>query len=180
MIYKMVVPFLGYPGWSLPMQRRFSSRFAVCGFTLVELAVVLAILGVVLLIAVPRLSIFEEAAFRSDARRVASLIRQLDDQAAAEKSFYKLSFAIGARSFEMQKSVDGDAFSAPERLPALVRLGRSTSIASVAHGSATREAGRAEIVFQPSGAEPFSISLESGGQRCTIDYNPYSGKVKII
>lgn len=150
------------------------------GFTLLELAVVLALLGAILLFAVPRLSIFEDAAFRSDARRVASVIRQLDDSAASEKSFYRLSFTIGANSFELQKSADGESYSLPEGMPGLVRMGRTTSIASLAQGSGTKEAGQASIVFQPSGAEPFSISLESGGQRCTISYNPYSGKVKII
>lgn len=149
-------------------------------FTLIELAVVLALLGAVLLVAVPRLSIFEETAFRSDARRVASIIRQLDDSAAAGKSFYRMSFTLGSNSVEMAKSGDGKSYGPADGMPSEVNLGRTTNIASLSIGSITKESGPASIVFEPSGAAPFSISLESGGRRCTISYNPYSGKVKII
>ncbi|MBI2400185.1 MAG: prepilin-type N-terminal cleavage/methylation domain-containing protein [Deltaproteobacteria bacterium] len=149
------------------------------GFTLLELAVVLALLGAILLTVIPRLSIFEESAFRSDARRVASLIRQLDDSAAAEKSNYKLSFDIGGNRLEASKT-DGGPYVPPERMPAFVRLGRTTAITELMENNGAKKTGEAQVIFQPTGAEPFSISLASGGRTCTITYNPYSGKVKII
>lgn len=150
------------------------------GFTLLELAVVLALLGAILLTAIPRLSIFEDAAFRSDARKVAALIRQLDDSSASEKSYYRLKFDIGGRSFEAEKSLDGEAFAKPEGMPGHVSLGRTTGITGLVQSGSSQK-GAAFVFFEPGiGAEPFSISLESGGQSCTISYNPYSGKVKII
>lgn len=165
----------------MPMRnsRSEAPRPGASAFTLLELAVVLALLGSILLVAVPRLSIFEETAFRSDARRVAAVIRQLDDSAAAGKTFYTLSFTLGSNSLELSKSGDKGSSAPDEGLPGRVRLGRTTNIASFSVGAVTKESGPASIVFAPSGAQPFSISLESGGRRCTITYNPYSGKVKI-
>lgn len=151
------------------------------GFTLLELAVVLALLGAILLTAIPRLSIFEDAAFRSDARKVAALIRQLDDSSASEKAWYRLRFDIGGRSFEAEKSLDGVVFAKPEGMPGLVSLGRATGITGLVQSGNSQKSGAAFVFFEPgSGAEPFTISLESGGQSCAISYNPYSGKVKII
>lgn len=150
------------------------------GYTLLELAAVLAILGAVLLIAIPRLSIFEDAAFRSDARRVASLIRQLDDSSAAEKSWYMLSFDIGGNSLETKKSEDGSDYALAKGTPAFMHLGRATTITELLKNGGSKKTGQASVVFQPSGAEPFSITLQSGGRTCTISYNPFSGKVKII
>lgn len=150
------------------------------GFTLLELVVVLALLGAILLTAIPRLSIFEDAAFRSDARKVAALIRRLDDSSASEKSYYRLKFDVGGRTLEAEKSLDGAVFAKPEDLPGHVSLGRTTVTGLVQSGS-SQKAGAAFVLFEPgSGAESFSISLERGSLSCTISYNPYSGKVKII
>ncbi|MCC6502913.1 MAG: prepilin-type N-terminal cleavage/methylation domain-containing protein [Deltaproteobacteria bacterium] len=150
-----------------------------CGFTLIELAVVLALLGAVLLVAIPRLSIFEEAVLRSDARKVASLIRRLDDSAASGKSYYRMTFSIGGRSLEAQKSSDGMVFESPEGMPPRVVLSRATGIKGLALSGGNKAGGTASILFGPSGAEPFSIELEASGFSCTVSYNPYSGKIRI-
>lgn len=150
------------------------------GFTLIELAVVLALLGAVLLVALPRLSIFEEAVLRSDARRVASLIRRLDDSAASSKAYYSMAFSIGGRTLEARKSLDNVVFESPEDMPSRVTLGQSTGIKALVLSGSRRSEGRASVVFGPGGAEPFSISLEASGFSCTVSYNPYSGKVRII
>jgi len=150
------------------------------GATLIELAVVLALLGAVLLVALPRLSIFEEALLRSDARRVASLIRRLDDKAASTKAYYQMAFDMGGRHIEARKSLDGLDFESPEDIPSIVTLGQSTGIRTVVLSGERRTEGRAAVLFGPSGAEPFTISLSSSGFTCTVSYNPYSGKVSII
>ena len=150
------------------------------GFTLVELAVVLALLGAILLAVVPRLSIFEEAAFRSDARKVASLIRRLDDAAASGKSYYRMTFDIGGNTLVAQKSFDSAVFESPEGMPSRVLLGRATGIKGLTQNGTTRSEGAASILFAPGGAPPFSISLEGSGFSCTVTYNPYSGKIRII
>lgn len=150
------------------------------GFTLIELAVVLALLGAVLLVALPRLSIFEEALLRSDARKVASLIRRLDDKAASSKAYYQMAFDMGGRRIEARKSLDGVVFESPEDIPSTVTLGQSTGIKAVVLSGALRSEGRGTVLFGPSGAEPFTISLEASGFSCTVSYNPYSGKVSII
>lgn len=151
------------------------------GFTLLELSVVLALLGAILLTAIPRLSFFEEAAFRSDARKVAALIRRLDDSSTSGKSYYRLSFDIGGRTFTAEKSLDGKTFTSPGDMPSTVSLGRATGITGLVLGGSALKTGAASVLFEPgSGAEPLSISLESGGRTATVSYNPYSGKVEVI
>lgn len=140
---------------------------------------VLALLGAILLAVVPRLSIFEEAAFRSDARKLASLIRRLDDAAASGKSYYRMTFDIGANTLVAQKSFDGVLFENPDGMPQRVFLGRATGITGLTQNGATSSEGTASVLFAPGGAPPFSISLEGSGFSCTVTYNPYSGKIRI-
>lgn len=151
------------------------------GFTLLELSVVLALLGAILLTAIPRLSFFEETAFRSDARKVAALIRRLDDSSASGKSYYRLSFDIGGRTFVAEKSLNGEEFSIPDGMPSTIRAGSATVITGLAQNGSALTTGAGSVLFEPGhGAAPFSISLGSGSMKATISYNPYSGKVEII
>lgn len=151
------------------------------GFTLIELSVTIVIIGAALLLALPKLSIFEEIAFRSDIRRVAGFIKRVDDSASSGKSWYRLTFNIGGNSIEASRSTDGALFTEPAGIPARVRLGRGTEITKLMQNGAALDSGEAGILFYPgAGAEAFSILLKRDGQTRTVTYNPYSGNVKVI
>jgi prepilin-type N-terminal cleavage/methylation domain-containing protein len=64
------------------------------GFTLVELAVVIVVLGVMLSLVIPRLGELGEANLKQSARHLTGMIRFLRDESQAKKAVYRLSFDI--------------------------------------------------------------------------------------
>ena len=152
------------------------------GFTLIELIVVIAILATVLLIAFPAMKTLEGYGFRSDARRMAGLIRRLDDSATTEGLYYRFWFYVEEESFLVESSSDGVVFI-PADDPDIrgFSLGKNTEIMDVVISGLGRvSSGEAAVIFNPSaGADPFSLHLQSGELSITLSYNPYSGKVKI-
>ncbi|MFQ5427883.1 MAG: Tfp pilus assembly protein FimT/FimU [Thermodesulfobacteriota bacterium] len=153
------------------------------GFTLIELIVVIAILASVLIIAFPAMKTLEGYGFRSDARKMAGLIRSLDDSATAEGRYYRFWFYVEDESFMVESSSDGEEFS-PVADPDIrgFKLGRATEIEDIVISGLGRiSSGEAAVIFNPSaGADPFSLHLQQGELQLTLSYNPYSGKVKII
>ena len=69
------------------------------GFTLIELAVVLFIMGLMMLIAMPYFGGFQEAQLKSEARRLASRINYLYQEAGAQKILLRLTFDIDNNSY---------------------------------------------------------------------------------
>ncbi len=158
-------------------------RRGQAGFTLIELLVVIAILSTVLLIAFPGINALEGYGFNSDARRMAGLIRRLDDSATTEGLYYRLWFYVETESVQVEVSRDGEEFSVPEdHEVGGFSLHRATEIEDVLiDGLGTVSSGSAAVIFNPSaGADPFSLHLQQGETRLTLSYNPYTGKVKII
>ena len=64
------------------------------GFTLVELAVVIVVLGVMLSLVIPRLGELGEANLKRSARHLTGMIRFLRDDSQAKKAVYRLRFDI--------------------------------------------------------------------------------------
>jgi len=84
-------------GFSTP-----NSAFAIPhskGFTLIELAVVIAILGVMIALVAPRFADLGEANLKRSARHLTGMIRFLRDEAQAKKTIYRLRFDIPAGSY---------------------------------------------------------------------------------
>lgn len=153
------------------------------GFTLIELIVVIAILSTVLLIAFPGIKALEGYGFTSDARRMAGLIRRLDDVATTDGLYYRFWFYVEEGSVKVEASRDGEEFTPPEDHEiGGFSLGRTTEIEDVViAGLGKVSTGEAAVIFNPSaGADPFNLHLRQGDSMLTLSYNPYSGKVKII
>jgi type II secretion system protein H len=64
------------------------------GFTLIELAVVVAILGIMIALVAPRLGELGEANLKRSARHLTGMIRFLHEEAQAKKTDYYLRFDI--------------------------------------------------------------------------------------
>jgi len=64
------------------------------GFTLIELAVIVAILGVMIALVAPRFADLGEANLKRSARHLTGMIRFLRDEAQAKKTVYRLRFDI--------------------------------------------------------------------------------------
>ena len=66
------------------------------GFTLIELAVVIAILGIMIALVAPRLGELGEANLKRSARHLTGMIRFLHEESQAKKMVYRLRFDIPA------------------------------------------------------------------------------------
>jgi prepilin-type N-terminal cleavage/methylation domain-containing protein len=153
------------------------------GFTLFELLVVIAILSSIVLVVFPKLPVFEGFMLDSEARRVAGLLRYLDESASAKKLYYRVWFRPEEESFRVESSIDGIEFKAMKDAYLkgyAFRSGISIEDLVVA-GLGRVQTGEVSIVFNPGrGAPPFTMHLSKGPHNLSISYNPYSGKVTIL
>ena len=78
------------PIWRLPADR---------GFTLLELAVVLLIIGLLVTVAVPRFTDLTGTRLESSARRLAALVRYLSGEAAFRSHLYRLHYDLDQQSY---------------------------------------------------------------------------------
>lgn len=152
------------------------------GFTLLELIAVIAILGTVLVLVFPRLSILEDLTLKSEVRRMAGLFRYLNEAAYTRKIYYRVSFYPEEESLTVESSPDGFEFSkAQDVFLHNLTLREGTDIEDIiVQGLGKIRHGSVTIIFNPGiGAEAFNLHLKKNDRAFTISYNPYSGKVKV-
>jgi len=76
-------------------RRRNSTK----GFTLLELTIIIALLGVMLTMVIPRLGEIGEANLKRSARHLTGMIRYLRDESQARKAVYRLRFDVQGGRF---------------------------------------------------------------------------------
>jgi general secretion pathway protein H len=157
------------------------------GFTLLELAVVLFIMGLIMSIALPYLGGFQEAQLKSEARRLASRVNYLYEEAGAQKILLRLTFDIDNNSYFVTR-LDPFALQPafmPERGPA---GGRALMPAGVrlrdvwVEGAGSFRRGVISCQFYPSGAVDAAVIhlVDDHGTVFTLSINPFSGQVSIV
>ena len=78
------------------------------GFTLIEIAVVLAIIGMVLMLVMPRLPSSEQENLKVSARNLAATLRYMQDRAATGRATYYLRMEPGTDSVKvLEAAADG-------------------------------------------------------------------------
>jgi prepilin-type N-terminal cleavage/methylation domain-containing protein len=80
-----------------------AAGIGAAGFTLLELAVVMFIMGLMLTIAMPYLGGYRNAELKSQARRLAGRATYLYDLAAAQKVVYQLQFDLDANGYTVAR-----------------------------------------------------------------------------
>jgi len=135
---------------------RTSTRETSDGFTLVELTLVLLILGIMLSLAVPRLSLIGEAQLDSAARRMAATISYLHDEAALRGRTYKMTLDLDADSYLVDVQAPYAHGEAAEHFAALwdpyaepSTMPPEVDLVSVETAVSTHTSGTAEVFFAP-------------------------------
>jgi prepilin-type N-terminal cleavage/methylation domain-containing protein len=156
-------------------------------FTLLELAVVLLIIGLVLAIAMPRFGAFQGAELRSQAHRLATRGHYLYLEAGAQKVLLRLNFDLNHNSyfvtrldpFAVRPSFKPETGPAGERvtMPADVRL-RDVWV----EGVGLVRSGLIRCQFYPSGSADAAVIhlFDRKGDVMTIGIAPFNGAIAIF
>ncbi len=156
------------------------------GFTLLEIAVVLFIMGLMLLIAIPQFGGFRSAQLKSAARRLAGRANYLFEEAAARKLVIRLVFDLDRNAYAVMIAdpyaaspmffADRSPADAPVVLPLAVRI-RDVTV----QGAGTFTRGAVACQFYPEGyADATLIHLvDASGDEITLALNSLTGRVSI-
>ena len=156
------------------------------GFTLIELAVVIVLVGAFLLVAIPKFKSITEVNIKSASRRLSGIIRYLYSEAVFRKTVYKLAFDIDRGEYWIQV-LDGNEFRTPtddpllgiQKLPDGVYF---KDIMTQRSPEKAQNGSRDFILFMPTGfVEPAVIHLETeDGIDYTIAIKPFTGGTIVL
>lgn len=80
------------------------------GFTLIEIAVVLTIIGMVMMLVIPRLPSSEQENLKISARTLAATLRYLQERAATTRTNYYINLAPGTDAIQLfEVAADGSS-----------------------------------------------------------------------
>jgi general secretion pathway protein H len=156
------------------------------GFTLLEIAIVLFIMGLVLTVVIPYLGGFKGAQLKSAARRLAGRANYLFEEASARKLVIRLVFDLdhdGYRVFIADPYAPKPKFmpdlssgGAPVKLPQGVWIQDVT-----VEGVGTFNRGAVACQFYPGGYVDATVIhlADSAGDAMTLSIDPLTGQVLI-
>jgi len=149
-----------------------SARDERGGFTLIELAVVLALIGLLVLVVAPRLEVVSGVALDTSARRLAARVRYLREEAALRGQWIRLAFDVRAGTYQaavLQPTQNGARFiDDASPLFRRVTLPGEIRLDVAATNPDTTLDGQPAAVFSPDGfTDPLVIHLDDGRGRTT-------------
>jgi prepilin-type N-terminal cleavage/methylation domain-containing protein len=180
-------PAAARPGASrVDLQLRMPAGGA-SGFTLLEIAVVIFIMGLVTTLAVPYLGGFHGAQLKSEARRLAGRANYLYDEASNQQVIYRMTFDLDHNGYYVTRL---DPYgSTPQFVPysgpwgdeVVMPPGLILRDVSV-EGIGTAKVGSISCQFFPEGyVDATVIHLASvSGDVLTLSFNPLTGNVGIV
>jgi len=159
----------------------------VPGFTLLEIAVVIFIMGLVMTLAIPYLGGFHGAQLKSEARRLAGRANYLYDEASNQKVIYRITFDLDHNGYYLSRM---DPYGTdPQFLPysgpwgdeVVMPAGLVLRDVSV-EGIGRAKDGSISCQFYPEGyVDATVIHMASiSGEVLTLSFNPLTGNVGIV
>lgn len=153
------------------------------GFTLIEIIVVIAIIGLISGVLIPRLPDVTASQLKSTARKLASIITYTYDRAAATQNVYRITFDIEKNSYYLSYLNPERQFEQTEiSFVKATRLPKTMSISKMVTATkGTVISGEAYIHFFPSGyVEQSVIYLKDAAQNeMTLIVHPLTGRVVV-
>lgn len=139
------------------------------GFTLLELIVVIFILSLVAGIVMPSFYRFAEGELRSEARKMASLLRYLNDNAISKKESFFIRFNLDDKTVSWSIP-DGERSDSIDTL---------FSVSTPSAGELL--SGEIALFFGPLGLqEHLTVVLRDNNRTESVSFNPLSGRAKVV
>lgn len=153
------------------------------GFTLIELAVVIVILGVMISLIVPRLGEIGEANLKRSARHLTGMIRFLREESQAKKIVYRLRFDIQEGRY-WPEALMSTSEKTLEYRPMVSAIGGEGSLSGQTSFRDIRAGSHPDepyILFTPDGwVEHAMIHLRDGNDRdFTLLVKPLTGTAEL-
>lgn len=154
-------------------ERMQISKIGTCnnknGFTLLELVLVIFIISISAAIVFPSFSVFETAKIKSDAKKIASILRYLNENAITTKETSSLKI-----DFKKKRLIYNSTEDKKEEIFETIRSAELQSQGMVFDGEVT-------LFFHHFGAaENINIYLSDNKSSLIVAFNHLSGRVKII
>jgi len=151
------------------------------GYTLIELAVVVFLIGLMLALAVPRIrDAFVEDGLKTAARQLTGAVKELRNDAVREQVDYVLQFDLGEGKF-WHYSVDMTPEKKEEMKGRSVPFPTGVKIADVYHTSdAKTSEGEAQVnIFKKGYVQPTVIHLLKGEKYFTLVISPFLTGIEV-
>lgn len=157
------------------------------GFTLLELAIVLFIIGLVMTIAMPYFEGLQGAQLRSEARRLASRANYLYQEAGAQKVLLRITFDLDHNAYSTSR-LDPFALK-PAFMPEGGPAGVNVTMPAGVHlrdvwveGAGIFRRGVVSSQFYPGGSVDATVVhlADDQGTVLTLAINSFSGRVAIV
>jgi len=157
------------------------------GFTFIELAIVLLLLGILLLVAVPRFGRITQGSLKAAARQMYGTVATAHDRAALQKRRFWLGMEIGKGDWWLVATEAGEALSPQDvimrRALALMdgTLPGGVVFLDVSIGKDEQKEGTALAAFEPNGTCAVAMIhlADDGGHFATLTINPLTGRCVI-
>lgn len=157
------------------------------GFTLIELAVVILVLGLFVAFALPKFDDISDVNLKSTARNLSTTARYLYSEAAFKKNIYKLVFDTNNNEYWVEVlegneyEVSTDPYLRKKKITGNVFLKDIITERTLGKKQSDNPDNHEYILFLPTGyVEPAVIHIESSnGDEYTLATNPYTGTMKI-
>jgi prepilin-type N-terminal cleavage/methylation domain-containing protein len=176
------------PGRRAPRATGHPGQLDASGFTLLEIAVVIFIMGLLMSLAMPYFGGLHSAELKSEARKLAGRASYLYDEASAQKVIYRMTFDLDHNTYFVMRL---DPYAPQPKftpftglwngqvvMPPGVRL-RDVSV----EGIGGARAGAISCQFYPDGyadATVIHMATSDGGKVLTLSINPLTGSVAIL
>jgi len=153
------------------LTRKYNTDGRRSAFTLIELVIVIFIISLTTALIVPNLWETGKRGLRSEAKRIASTLRYVNDEAAGKKQTYTLRVNIGEGSWGYESENETRSFKVKKDI-----VFRDIIIPSL--GMITT--GEAALSFGPLGPEePITLHLSRDKFEYTVIFNHLNGRAKV-